>query len=73
MQISLWNEGRDEWTLAGDNSLARSTGLSPRPLVETVSDTLAWLRGPGISPPDSWGLTSEREAELLQLWHQEHG
>lgn len=69
----LWNEGRDEWTLAGDNSRARATGLDPRPLGASVADTLSWLNGPDITLPENWGLASNRESELLQLWHRERG
>lgn len=46
---------------------ALSAGLTFRPLLETVSDTLAWAR---TRPPDhAWraGLSRQREAELLQL------
>lgn len=48
---------------------AIAAGLKFRPLLETVRDTLAWQ---ATRPADyQWrgGLTPEREAELLQKWH----
>jgi 2'-hydroxyisoflavone reductase len=69
--LPLWNEGGDEWTLAGDNARALATGLNPRPLAETVADTLAWMQDPDLKLPDSWGLPADRETALLALWHDE--
>jgi 2'-hydroxyisoflavone reductase len=46
---------------------ALQAGLTYRPLLETVADTLAWA---WTRPPDyAWraGLSREREAELLDL------
>jgi 2'-hydroxyisoflavone reductase len=68
-QLPLWAEGEHEWTLAGSNVRALETGLSPRPLEETVADTLEWLQRTGAEPPSGWGLSPEREAELLAAWH----
>jgi 2'-hydroxyisoflavone reductase len=65
LHLPLWNEGQDEWTLAGSNARAIATGFSARPLTETISDTLAWIRSSGATPPDGWGISEEREAELL--------
>lgn len=48
---------------------ALATGLTFRPLVETVRDTLAWA---AERPSDRrWraGLAPEREGELLAAWH----
>ncbi|OGO34122.1 MAG: epimerase [Chloroflexi bacterium RBG_16_57_11] len=50
---------------------AQAAGLSYRPLIETVADTLSWAR---TRPQDyNWraGLTREREAELLDLISRE--
>jgi hypothetical protein len=66
--LPLWNEGKDEWTLAGSNSRALATGLSPRPLRDTISDTLGWLQRTDARAPEPWGLPAEREAELLTEW-----
>jgi 2'-hydroxyisoflavone reductase len=59
--------------LAADIGRALTAGLSFRPLEDTVSDTLAWVRGRpavrsrpvGTMLPRPAGLSSEREAELL--------
>jgi 2'-hydroxyisoflavone reductase len=67
--LPLWAEGEQEWTLAGSNVRALQTGLSPRPLEETVADTLEWLQRSGAEPASGWGLAPEREAELLAAWH----
>ena len=66
VHLPLWNEGQDEWTLAGSNARALSTGLTPRPLTETIADTLAWIESSGAEPPPGAGLPAEREAELLE-------
>lgn len=49
---------------------AHAASLTHRPLTETVRDTLAWA---ATRPADhQWraGLSPEREAELLKLWHE---
>ncbi len=53
-----------------DVSKAISSGLTFRPLADTVRDTLAWSR---TRPDDyAWraGLQREKEAQLLALWHK---
>jgi 2'-hydroxyisoflavone reductase len=47
---------------------AVATGLSFRPLAETVADTLAYSRG--FEPSHDWkaGLDGARERELLARW-----
>ena len=50
-----------------DVSKAIATGLTFRPLAETVRDTLAWAAARPADHPWRAGLTSEREAELLDL------
>jgi len=49
-----------------DNALA--TGLSIRPLSQTVRDTLEWARSARGDHPWKAGLTREREDELLAAW-----
>jgi 2'-hydroxyisoflavone reductase len=68
MHLPLWNEGADVWVMAGSNARALSTGLTPRPVTETVADTLAWIGSSGAAPPAGWGLPAEREGELLAAW-----
>jgi hypothetical protein len=36
--------------------------------VETVADTLEWLQRTGAEPANGWGLSAERETELLAAW-----
>jgi 2'-hydroxyisoflavone reductase len=67
-ELPLWG-ARDpqRFVLAADASRALEAGLSPRPLPETIRDTLEWARK---SPPVDVGLSSEREAELLEAWRR---
>lgn len=53
---------------------ALDTGLAPRPVEQTISETLDWVRG-GHFRADWFGeqigsrrISAEREAELLALW-----
>lgn len=66
-QLPLWSEGSDEWVLAGDNARALAAGLRPRPLGDTVTDTLDWLRSESPAPLPRL-LSREREATLLAAW-----
>jgi 2'-hydroxyisoflavone reductase len=68
MHLPLWNEGADVLVMAGSNARALATGLSPRPVTETIADTLAWIESSGAEPPAGWGLPAEREGELLAAW-----
>jgi 2'-hydroxyisoflavone reductase len=62
--IPLWAaEDPEVWGLAVDPSAAFAAGLAPRPLEETVRDTLAWTREVGV--PDGAGLSREQERALL--------
>ncbi len=66
--LPLWTEGEHEWTLAGDPTRAFASGLSPRPLTETISDTWSWIQEEQPPLVPGWGLSEEREAELLAAW-----
>jgi 2'-hydroxyisoflavone reductase len=65
-------EGPDNagWSRVGiDRAVA--TGLTFRPLAVTTADTLAWWHGlteEERSAPSSFGITAEREAEVLGDW-----
>lgn len=62
--IPLWGEGDAEvWVMAADPARAYASGLSPRPLADTVRDTLEWTRS--VDMPDGIGLSSEQELRLL--------
>ena len=72
MELPLWVPASD-LQMAGffqfDISRALADGLAFRPLDETVRDTLAWA---GVRPADHQpraGLSPEREAGLLALYH----
>ncbi len=66
--LPLWNEGSDEWTLAADPARSFAAGLSPRALTQTITDTWDWIQE--AQPPlvQGWGISAEREAELLSSW-----
>jgi 2'-hydroxyisoflavone reductase len=76
-ELPLWLPGDEDSGAAEiDVTKALDSGLSLRPLAETVRDTLAWARGlDGPAPRQADGrymprtLTAEREAELLAAWH----
>lgn len=71
-ELPLWISGEEAAGFgAVDCSRAQAMGLTYRPLVDTVRDTLEWLN---TRPPNyEWrnGLKPEREAELLRLWQGE--
>ena len=56
-----------------DGSRAAAAGLRNRPTRETARDTISWWK---TLPPDRTdelrsGLSAEKEAEYLQLWHEQ--
>jgi 2'-hydroxyisoflavone reductase len=66
--LPLWcGDDPSALILAADPGAAYATGLRPRPLTETVRDTLDWLRSD--KQPDLPGLDADREADLLRRWH----
>ncbi|SNY28528.1 NAD-dependent epimerase/dehydratase family protein [Paractinoplanes atraurantiacus] len=70
MGVPLWIAD-PEWSAANlvDGSRARAAGLTPRPVTETVADTLAWDRARGGPVAGTDPFPPEREAELLaRLW-----
>jgi 2'-hydroxyisoflavone reductase len=62
--VPLWSEGANEQVLALDASAALRTGLTPRPLADTIRDTRDWM-ATAEWRRDGSGLDAEREAELL--------
>ena len=70
--LPLWAADDPEvLTMAADPGRATATGLRPRPLDETVRDTLAWAQS--VPLPESVTrdrLAADREAELLARWHR---
>jgi 2'-hydroxyisoflavone reductase len=70
-ELPLWiAEGNDEWRSFQlvDISRALASGLTFRPLAETVRDVPVWT-GQGAPRQGKAGLAPEREAELLAAWH----
>jgi 2'-hydroxyisoflavone reductase len=72
--LPLWEpppEGEDE-VPAVSSAKALAHGMRFRPVEETVASSLAWelSRLPREAPP-RFGLTREREAELLTAWRAE--
>ena len=64
--LPLWLPPRDyAGFMTRDNSRAHQSGLQPRPLGDTVRDTLRWERELGLDRARRAGLSAGREAELL--------
>jgi 2'-hydroxyisoflavone reductase len=61
----LWSEGGDEGVMAMDPSRALAAGLSPRPLVDTVRESWAWMQAGGSWRRAGNGIAPEREEQLL--------
>ena len=69
LQLPLWTEGKPEWSLAMGTQRAQAAGLTIRPFAETVRDTLAWAQAnPDRSTNAQWGMSAEREQQLLTAW-----
>lgn len=68
-QLPLWRRAPGTWNV--DSTSALASGLTARPLRETISDTWAWLQQEDPIPHDrqtEHGLPSTREAELVRAW-----
>lgn len=76
-ELPIWAPSTGEYGgIALVNSArAVAKGMRFRDLTTTVSDTLAWHKGRPAEQQKKLraGLTAEREAELLKLWHAKHG
>ncbi len=71
--LPLWAAGDESrFMLAADPSAAFATGLSPRPLADTIGDVAAWVRTLGQEAPAA-KLSRAREREVLQAWHAAGG
>jgi 2'-hydroxyisoflavone reductase len=69
MQLPLWTEGGPEFSLAMATGRAEAAGLTHRPFAEVVRDTLTWAQAhPDQSTDTRWGMSPEREHELLTAW-----
>ncbi|MCB9118650.1 MAG: NAD-dependent epimerase/dehydratase family protein [Caldilinea sp.] len=70
VEMPLWVPASYEGFSAVDCRKAIARGLRFRPLAQTVHETLTWH---ATRPADTTlraGLSSDREAELLALWHR---
>lgn len=70
IELPLWVQSDSLVGLfAIDNAKAFASGLTTRPLIDTVRDTLAWDQSRPPEEKRKAGLDPAREAELLRLWH----
>jgi 2'-hydroxyisoflavone reductase len=68
--LPLWSAfDPDAAANAANPAAAYAAGLSPRPLRDTMRETLAYARKHPLPPPAE-RLTPEREARLLAEWHE---
>ena len=65
--LPLWpGADPDVLMMTADPAAALATGLTLRPLAETVRDTLAWTRT--VEQPAQQGIGATEEAALLEKW-----
>lgn len=69
-ELPLWIPGEDSGFNLVDCRKAIASGLCFRPLLETVTDTLAWDRSRPEDQPRKNGLAPAKEASLLQEWQR---
>ena len=74
MDLPPWGPLKGDEAGASLTAMTRATktGLRPRPLAETVRDTLAWFQ---TLPPERQaklraGLDPKKEADTLAEWHR---
>lgn len=68
----LWTDSDSHSWLKVNNTKASQAGLAPRPLEDTVKDTLAWTQTWPADYEMKAGLSLEREKELLELWQKQN-
>ena len=67
--LPLWLDDPEWFGFNGrDSRAAYAAGLTPRPLAETLADTLAWERARPSDRVRGAGLTDADEGALLDLW-----
>lgn len=68
-ELPIWHPDPRTYGLASVNcGKALASGLSFRPLGETISDTLAWDNGRPANQKRPLGIRPDRESQLLQAW-----
>ena len=67
--LPLWLTEADIGLMQPDTSRATAKGFTVRPLAETARDTWAWRQAEDWD--QRWGMSRERETELLSLWHDQ--
>jgi len=67
VDLPLWLPDGARGHIAVDRALA--DGLRPRPIEDTIRDTITWVPNPPGDHPRRAGLEADREAELLADWH----
>lgn len=63
--LPLWIDDTDHGLNARNTDRARATGLTTRPLEDTLADTLAWEEARPNPGPHGAGLTDAEEQHLL--------
>lgn len=74
-ELPLWLPPSPEYAgmHAIDISAALATGLSHRPLAQTIADTLAWAHTRDADYKMRAGLDAEKERALLEKWRAQQG
>ena len=73
-EIPLWRTAAGAWNVT--SATAEAAGLSCRPLLDTVTDTWAWMQQEEPIPherADEIGIDQVKEQRLLDAWLQRHG
>jgi 2'-hydroxyisoflavone reductase len=70
MELPLWVPQDNRALLQVDCRKAFASGLTFRPLADTIRDTLAWDATRPADTQHRAGLAREREAELLAAWRE---
>jgi nucleoside-diphosphate-sugar epimerase len=71
--LALWLHDPD-WAgfSSRDTAAIARTGLTTRPVAQTLADVLPWERSRGLDRPRRAGLSAGREAELRAAWSAAH-
>jgi len=76
VQLPIWEDpkGTNSQLLTVDGSRAAAAGLKNRPTRETARDTVAWWKTLPAERSATLhaGLSADKEAEVLALWHEQN-